>query len=95
MAQINVPIEMNEELKAQVDELCEELGLDFETAVNIFAQKMVNEQGVPFEVTEKDYPADEEKCRKCKIIKLAAVFTAIGALAASLAILFAKLKKKD
>ena len=53
MTRVNVPIEMNEDLYDKMQELCEELGLDMDTAIGIFAQKMVNEEGMPFEVTEQ------------------------------------------
>ena len=53
MTRVNVPIEMNEDLYDKMQELCEELGLDMDTAIGIFAQKMVNEEGMPFEVTER------------------------------------------
>ena len=64
MAQTNVVIEMNDKLKEQFETTCEDLGMDMETAMNIFAQKMVNEKQVPFEITEKDYPKDEVQVRK-------------------------------
>ena len=74
MTRVNVPIEMNEDLYDKMQELCEELGLDMDTAIGIFAQKMVNEEGMPFEVTEKDLPVDEDAERKTAGI--------IGAIAA-------------
>ena len=88
MAQTNVVIEMNEKLKNQFDTICEDLGMDAETAMNIFAQKMVNEQQMPFEITAKDYPVDEDELRKermKKILASAAVGAGVG-LALSLVI---------
>ena len=78
MAQTNVVIEMNEKLKDQFDTICSDLGMDAETAMNIFAQKMVNEQQMPFEITAKDYPVDEEALRKERMKKILAS-AAIGA----------------
>ena len=78
MAQTNVVIEMNEKLKNQFDTICEDLGMDAETAMNIFAQKMVNEQQMPFEITAKDYPVDEDELRKERMKKILAS-AAIGA----------------
>jgi DNA-damage-inducible protein J len=51
-----------------------------DTAIGIFAQKMVNEEGMPFEVTEKDLPVDEEAERRAKRLKTAGIIGAIAAL---------------
>ncbi len=80
MTRVNVPIEMNEDLYDKMQELCEELGLDVDTAIGIFAQKMVNEEGMPFEVTEKDLPVDEEAELRAKRLKTAGIIGAIAAL---------------
>lgn len=80
MTRVNVPIEMNEDLYDKMQELCDELGLDMDTAISIFAQKMVNEEGMPFEVTEKDLPADEESERRARRLKTAGIIGAIASL---------------
>ena len=46
MAQTNVNIRMDENLKQQFDCLCNELGLTMTAAVNIFAKAMVRRQGI-------------------------------------------------
>lgn len=51
MAQTNVNIRMDENLKQQFDLLCNELGLNMSTAFNIFARTMVRQQRVPFEIS--------------------------------------------
>lgn len=51
MAQTNVNIRMDENLKHQFDCLCNELGLNMSTAINIFAKTMVRQQKIPFEVS--------------------------------------------
>ena len=51
MAQTNVNIRMDETLKQQFDHLCNELGLNMSTAINIFAKTMVRQQKIPFEVS--------------------------------------------
>lgn len=51
MAQTNINIRIDENLKRQFDELCEELGLTMTTAINMFAKAMIREQGIPFEVS--------------------------------------------
>ncbi|WP_304769883.1 type II toxin-antitoxin system RelB/DinJ family antitoxin, partial [Ileibacterium valens] len=54
MAVTNVSFEMNDKLKNQMEEICEDLGMSMDDAFQIFARKMVNEEGLPFEVTEAD-----------------------------------------
>ena len=51
MAQTNVNIRMDETLKQQFDHLCNELGLNMSTAINIFAKTMVRQQKIPFEIS--------------------------------------------
>ena len=51
MAQTNVNIRMEENLKKQFDNLCNELGLTMTTAINIFAKTMVRQKGMPFEIS--------------------------------------------
>ena len=51
MAQTNVNIQMDDNLKQQFDRLCTELGLNMSTAFNIFARTMVRQQRIPFEVS--------------------------------------------
>ena len=51
MAQTNINIRMDEQLKKQFDHLCNELGMNMTTAFNIFAKTMVRQQRTPFEVS--------------------------------------------
>ena len=53
MAQTNINIRMDENLKKQFDYLCNELGMSMTTAFNNFAKTMVRQQGMPFEITLK------------------------------------------
>ncbi|MBQ8418103.1 MAG: type II toxin-antitoxin system RelB/DinJ family antitoxin [Phascolarctobacterium sp.] len=50
MAQANVNIRMDAELKNNLDQLCNELGMTISTAVTIFAKAMVRRGGIPFDV---------------------------------------------
>ena len=50
MAQTNVNIRIDADLKKDFDHLCNELGLNMSTAFNIFAKAMVRQQKIPFEV---------------------------------------------
>ena len=51
MAQTNVNIRMDEELKKQFDEFCSNIGMSMTTAICIFAKKAVREQKIPFEIS--------------------------------------------
>lgn len=58
MAQTNLNIRIDENLKEQFDKLCNELGFNMSTAVNIFARAMVRQQALPF-VVSLDTPNQE------------------------------------
>ncbi len=51
MAQVLVNIRMDEELKKNMELICQELGINMTTAFTIFAQKMSREKRIPFEVS--------------------------------------------
>lgn len=60
MAQTNLNIRIDENLKEQFDKLCNELGFNMSTAVNIFAKTMVRQQALPFVVSlDTDTPNQE------------------------------------
>lgn len=54
MAQTNVNIRMDEQLKKDFDKFCEEIGMTMTTAICVFAKKAVREQRIPFEITAED-----------------------------------------
>jgi len=55
MAQTNINIRMDAELKREFEAFCQEVGMSMTTAFTIFAKKAVREQKIPFEVSaEKD-----------------------------------------
>lgn len=51
MAQTNINIRMDEELKNQFDKFCSDVGLTMTTAICIFVKKAVKEQKIPFEIS--------------------------------------------
>lgn len=57
MANINITIRIDEELKKEADKLFHELGMSFDTAVTIFAQQAVHEQRIPFDIRLPQYRA--------------------------------------
>lgn len=56
MAQTNVNIRMDEELKQQFDAFCSDIGMSMTTAFCVFAKKAVRERKIPFEITADNDP---------------------------------------
>ena len=50
MAQTNVNIRMDADLKKQFESFCADMGITMTTAFNIFARKAVREYRIPFEI---------------------------------------------
>ncbi|MEF9839574.1 MAG: type II toxin-antitoxin system RelB/DinJ family antitoxin [Lachnospiraceae bacterium] len=50
MAQTNISIRMDEDLKKQFDTFCSDIGMNMTTAFSIFAKTVVREQRIPFEL---------------------------------------------
>ena len=55
MAQTLVNIRMDEDLKRDFDNVCNELGMSMTTAITIFAKKMSREHRIPFEVSANPF----------------------------------------
>ena len=56
MAQTNVSIRMDEDLKKQFDAFCSDVGMNMTTAINIFAKMAVRERRIPFEISAVSDP---------------------------------------
>lgn len=54
MAQTNLNIRIDDELKTAFDRLCSDLGMSMTTAICVFAKKAVMEQRIPFELNAND-----------------------------------------
>lgn len=50
MANVNVNIRMDKDLKKQFEAFCKDMGMSMTTAFNIFAKKTVREYRIPFEI---------------------------------------------
>lgn len=68
MAQTNINIRMDEELKKNFDMICTELGLNMTAAINVFARAVVRKHGIPFDLIINDdffySEANVERLRK-------------------------------
>lgn len=51
MAQTLINVRMDEELKRNFDNVCNELGMTMSTAIMIFAKKVTREKRIPFDVS--------------------------------------------
>jgi len=51
MAQTNVNIRMDSQLKKQFEAFCTDVGMNMSTAFNVFARTSVRLQKIPFEIT--------------------------------------------
>lgn len=59
MAQTNVNIRMDEDLKKQFDKFCNDVGMTMTTAICIFAKTVVRQQKIPFEITADPFYSQE------------------------------------
>lgn len=50
MANTNINIRMDSDLKRQFESFCADMGMSMSTAFNIFAKKAVREYRIPFEI---------------------------------------------
>lgn len=56
MAQTNINIRIDEELKKEAELLFSDLGLNMTTAINIFVRQSLRQGGIPFEITTQTDP---------------------------------------
>ena len=54
MSQSTFSVRMDEKLKKELDELCNEFGMTTSTAINIFARAVVRERRIPFDITAQN-----------------------------------------
>lgn len=67
MANVNITIRMDEDLKREADALFDEMGMSFTTAINVFVRQALREGCIPFDVKTtprasyaSDNPAQEQ-----------------------------------
>ena len=64
MTQTNISIRLNNDLKRNFDNLCNELGFNMSTAITMFIKAAVREQGIPFALSLNDYNKETQKVIK-------------------------------
>lgn len=53
MGTTNLNVRVDEEVKKNVEQVLDELGLNMSTAVNMFLRAVIREDGIPFKVSLK------------------------------------------
>mgnify|MGYP002869844865 CR=1 FL=1 len=61
MAQTNINIRMDENLKKQFEAFCSDVGMSMTTAFCIFAKKAVSEYRIPFEVSADPFYSESNQ----------------------------------
>ena len=69
MAQTNINIRMDEELKKQFDKCCSDIGMTMTTAICVFAKMAVKEQRIPFEIKADPFYSKENIARLEKAVQ--------------------------
>ena len=54
MSMVTFSVRMDEQLKSDLDKLCEQFGMNTSVAINIFARAVVRERKIPFEIVAKE-----------------------------------------
>lgn len=57
MSTVNLNIRVDEDVKRRAEAICQELGMNLSTAVNVFLRQTVRSGGIPFDVRLK--PTEE------------------------------------
>lgn len=60
MANSNINIRIDSEVKAEAQALFSQLGMDLSTAVNIFIRQAIDFGGIPFTIQQRKYNAETE-----------------------------------
>lgn len=53
---VNVNFRMDEQLKRNVEEICQRMGMNLTTALTIFCRKVEQERRIPFDITADQDP---------------------------------------
>lgn len=61
---VNVNIRMDDNLKEQFSDFCNNIGLSMSSLFNVFAKKVVNEKKVPFDLSYNEDPFYSESNMK-------------------------------
>lgn len=68
MAQTTISVRMDDTMKKEFDNICNDLGLSMSTAITMLAKKMIREKRLPFEVSVDPFFSDENMARLRKSV---------------------------
>ena len=64
MSRILISFRIDQELKKNAEQVCEEMGMSLSTAFTVFAKKLVKERKIPFEIEAE--PLEEKNLKGVK-----------------------------
>ncbi len=65
---VNVNFKLDEDVKKNMEQVCNELGLSMSAAFSIFARKVGREKRIPFEVSVDPFYSEENMARLKKAV---------------------------
>lgn len=60
MAQTNLNIRIDEDLKTQFNEVCNAMGLPASTAITLFMRRVIQDRAIPFQIKAVPKPTDTD-----------------------------------
>lgn len=69
MANTNINVRVDSEIKSQTNDILNSLGLDMTTAINIYLRKIIDCQGIPFSVCKKYNKEAEDAIEEARKIE--------------------------
>lgn len=69
MAQTTINVRIDEDLKKQFENFCNETGLNISTAINMFVKTVVRENEIPFKISIDPFYSKENMMHLNKAIK--------------------------
>ena len=68
MANANINIRVDSDVKTQAQRLFSDLGMDLSTAVNVFLRQSIEQGGIPFMIQRRYNPETEHAMREARDI---------------------------
>ena len=64
MAQVSMTVRMDSQLKKQFNELCNEIGMSANTAINVFVKAAVRTRSIPFKIDLNEPEAENPALKR-------------------------------
>ena len=64
MAQVSMTVRMDSQLKKQFNELCNEIGMSANTAINVFVKAAVRTRSIPFKIDLNEPQAENPALKR-------------------------------